>query len=66
MRSNVKHQIRGQLTVKFNQIGDGIKGGLDTIANDVRIANAISSGISKRLVAVSGSAQESSSSINMW
>ena len=64
MRSNVKHQIRGQLTVKFNQIGDGIKGGLDTIANDVRIANAISSGISKRLVAVSGSAQESSSSIN--
>jgi len=64
MRSNVKHQIRGQLTVKFNQIGDGIKGGLDTIANDVRIANAISLGISKRLVAVSGSAQESSSSIN--
>jgi len=63
MKSNVKHQIRGQLTMEFNKIGDGIKGGLDTIADDIKIANAISSGISERLIAVSGSAEESASSI---
>ncbi len=63
MRSNVKHQVRGNLTVQFNKIGDGIKGGLDTIASDVQIANDISSGISKKLDTVSESAQKSASSI---
>lgn len=65
MRENVKHQIRGHLTAKFNQIGDGIKGGLDTIASDVRIANSVSSDIAQNLSVVSNSSQESSESITM-
>ncbi len=63
MRSNVKHQVRGNLTAQFNKIGDGIKGGLDTIASDVKIANDISSKISHKLDTVSGNAQKSASSI---
>ncbi len=64
MRANVKHQIRGNLTAQFNKIGDGIKGGLDTIAGDVRVANEISSEMAEKLSAVSNSSQESSASIN--
>ncbi len=64
MRANRKDQIRGNLTDKFNNIGDGIKGGLDTIAADVKMANTISSDIASQLVDVSQNSQKSSTSIN--
>ncbi len=63
MRANVKHQIRGNLTAKFNQIGNGIKGGLDTITADVQRANDISSDISSKLDGVSKRSHESAVAI---
>jgi methyl-accepting chemotaxis protein len=64
MRANVKDQIRGRLTSRFNKIGDGIKGGLDTITSDVQMANDISSQIVTNLSEVSVRSQHSASSIN--
>jgi methyl-accepting chemotaxis protein len=64
MRANVKDQIRGRLTSRFNKIGDGIKGGLDTITSDVQLANDISSEIVSNLTEVSARSQKSASSIN--
>ncbi len=53
MRQNVRHQIRGKLTSEFNQIGNGIKGGLDTITDDVLTAHHTSTEIAESLKAVS-------------
>jgi len=63
MRSNIKHQIRGNLSQKFNKIGDGIKGGLDIIANDLKTTKDSSEEISNRLVSVANDSQESADSI---
>ncbi len=63
MRSNIKHQIRGNLSQKFSTIGDGIKGGLDIIANDLKSTKDSSEEISNRLASVANDSKESANSI---
>jgi Mg2+ and Co2+ transporter CorA len=63
MRENFKHQLRGKLTNQFNQIGNGIKGGLDTITEDVLTAHHTSSLIAQELKEVSHSSRDTSRQI---
>lgn len=63
MRSNIKHQIRGDLSQKFNKIGSGIKGGFNTITKDLQITKNSSEEISKRLIAISNESKESANYI---
>ncbi len=63
MRNNINDQIRGRLTSRFSRIGNGIKGGLDTITEDLKIANHISGDISEELRKVSDNSKQTSSEI---
>ncbi|OQX74398.1 MAG: hypothetical protein B6D59_02770 [Campylobacteraceae bacterium 4484_4] len=60
MRNNINDQIRGRLTSRFSRIGNGIKGGLDTITEDLKVANHISSEISEELRKVSDNSKQTS------
>ncbi len=63
MRENFRHQVRGKLMTQFNQIGNGIKGGLDTITEDVLTAHHISSEIAEDLKNVSDASRNTSGNI---
>ena len=63
MRDNARYQMRGKLTQEFNQIGNGIKGGLDTITDDVLVANETSTHIADNLKEVTERSEQTSQTI---
>ncbi len=64
MRENVSNQIRGDLSTKFAKIENGIKGGLDIIADDLKYANNFTKNISNNMSNISQKSEESSMSID--
>lgn len=63
MRNNFQDQVRGKLSIKFNTIKNGIKGGLNIISEDVLQANSVSVQIADDLTSVSADSKETADSI---